>query len=94
MRILRGYRPLAPDAGVSLANGDFSAASEDGVDWRMPETEGVIVERASLSLGLWIALDRHKLETCDLAAQALAVAPSRKTGLGFACRPMFPTGAY
>ncbi len=83
-RTLRGYRPLAPEAGVSLTNGDFSAAPvEHGFDWRLPATEGVTVERAGLPPRLWITLDGHEPETCDLAAQALAVAPARKYRLRF-----------
>jgi tetratricopeptide (TPR) repeat protein len=81
---LRGYRPLAPEAGASLTNGDFSAAPvEHGFDWRMPALEGVTLERAGLPPRLWITLDGHEPEVCDLAEQALAVAPGRKYRLRF-----------
>jgi hypothetical protein len=83
-RTLRGYRPLAPDAGVSLTNGDFSAKPvEHGFDWRMTATEGVTAERAGLPPRLWITLDGHEPEVCDLAEQALAVSPGRKYRLRF-----------
>lgn len=83
-RTLRGYRPLAPEAGISLTNGDFSAEPlEHGFDWRIPNLDGVIVERAGLPPRLWITLDGHEPETCDLAQQVLAVAPGRKYRLRF-----------
>jgi hypothetical protein len=83
-RTLRGYRPLAPEAGVSLTNADFSAAPvEHGFDWRMPAVEGVTVERAGLPPRLRVTLDGHEPEICDLAAQVIAVAPARKYRLRF-----------
>ncbi len=83
-RTLRAYKPLAPDAGVSLTNGNFSEAPvEHGFDWRMPATEGVTMERAGLPPQLWIALDGHEPEICDLASQVLAVAPGHKYRLRF-----------
>ncbi len=44
-RRLRGDRPLAPEAGVLLTNGDFANAPvEHGFDWRIPAAKGVTVE--------------------------------------------------
>ena len=83
-RTLHGYTPLAPEAGVSLTNGDFSAAPvEHGFDWHLSAAEGVMVERAGLPPRLWITLDGHEPEICDLASQALPVAPERKYQLRF-----------
>ena len=83
-RTLHGYKPLAPEAGVSLTNADFSVAPvEHGFDWRMPAIEGVTVERGGLPPRLWITLDGHEPETCDLVEQVLAVAPGRKYRMGF-----------
>lgn len=83
-RTLRGYRQLEPEAGISLTNGDFSVAPvEHGFDWRVPATGGVTVERGGIPTRLWIALDGHEPETCDLAEQVLAVVPGRKYRLRF-----------
>jgi tetratricopeptide (TPR) repeat protein len=83
-RTLRGYRPLAPAAGLSLTNGDFANAPvEHGFDWRMPPAEGVAVERGGLPPRLWVTLDGRQPETCDLVQQVLAVEPARKYRLRF-----------
>jgi tetratricopeptide (TPR) repeat protein len=83
-RTLRGYQPLAPDTGVSLTNGNFSAAPvEHGFDWRMAAAEGVTVERAGSPPRLWITLDGHEPEACDPAAQVLPVAPGQRYRLRF-----------
>jgi len=83
-RTLRGYRPLQPEAGVSLTNADFSVEPvAHGFDWRLPQTDGVTVERGGLPPRLWITLDGHEPETCDLVEQVLALAPGRKYRLRF-----------
>ena len=83
-RKLRGYGRLAPEAGVSLTNGDFASAPvEHGFDWRMPAAEGVTVERGGLPPRLWATLDGHQPESCDLIQQVLAVEPARKYRLRF-----------
>jgi len=83
-RRLRGYRPLAPEAGVSLTNGDFANAPvEHGFDWSMPAAKGVTVERGGIPPRLWITLDGREPEACDLLQQVLAVAPARNYLLRF-----------
>jgi tetratricopeptide (TPR) repeat protein len=83
-RRLRGYRPLAPEAGVSLTNGDFANAPvEHGFDWSMPAAKGVTVERGGIPPRLWITLDGREPEACDLLQQVLAIAPARKYRLRF-----------
>jgi tetratricopeptide (TPR) repeat protein len=83
-RTLHGYRPLAPAAGVSLTNADFSAQPvEHGFDWRMPPNDGIVVERGGMPPRLWITLDGHEPETCDLAEQVAPVVPERKYRLRF-----------
>ncbi len=83
-RTLHGYRPLEPEAGVSLTNADFSAQPvEHGFDWRLPQNDGVTVDRGGMPTRLWITLDGHEPETCDLVEQVLAVAPGSKYRLRF-----------
>ena len=83
-RGLQGYRPLDPEAAPSLTNGDFSAPPiPHGFDWRIPAIGGVTIERGGLPPRLWITLNGHEPETCDLLEQYLALAPSRKYRLRF-----------
>lgn len=78
-RMLRGYRPLAPEAGVSLTNGDFSfAPTQHGFDWRIPPVEGISVERGELPPRLWISFDGHQPKACNVLEQILAVARGRR----------------
>ena len=44
---------------------------------------GVALERAGLPPRLWITLDGHEPETCDVLEQFVALAPSRKYRLRF-----------
>ena len=83
-RTLHGYRPLAPETGVSLTNADFSAEpAGHGFDWRMPAIDGVTAERGGLPPRLWITLDGQEPENCDLVEQVLALAPGHKYRLRF-----------
>lgn len=83
-RTLHGYRPLRPEAGVSLTNADFSAPPvEHGFDWHMPQNDGIVVERGGMPPRLWVTLDGHEPETCDLVEQVAAVVPGRKYRLRF-----------
>jgi tetratricopeptide (TPR) repeat protein len=83
-RTLHGYRPLAPHDGLSLTNGDFSSAPiQHGFDWRMPVVAGVVAERGGLPPRLWITLDGHEPESCDVLEQYLALEPSRRYRLRF-----------
>ena len=83
-RTLHSYRPLAPLTSPGLTNGDFSAAPiQHGFDWRMPAVAGIEVERGGLPPRLWIALDGHEPDTCELLAQVLAVVPLRRYRLRF-----------
>lgn len=83
-RTLHGYRPLAPEAGVSLSHADFAVEPvEHGFDWRMPANEGVTVERGGIPARLWITLDGHEPEACDLVEQVAAVVPWRAYRLRF-----------
>lgn len=83
-RTLHGYRPLRPEAGVSLTNADFSAQPvEHGFDWRLPANDGVTVDRGGMPARLWITLDGNEPENCDLVEQVLAVAPGCKYRLRF-----------
>jgi len=71
--------PLAPLTAAGMTNGDFgSQPVQHGFDWRMPVVAGVEVERGGLPPRLQIALDGHEPENCELLAQVLAVAPSRR----------------
>jgi len=83
-RRLQSYRPIEPEASPALTNGDFSSPPlQHGFDWRMPAVAGVAVERAGLPPRLWITLDGHEPETCDVLEQFVALAPSRKYRLKF-----------
>lgn len=83
-RGLHGYRPLDPEVTPALTNGDFSVPPvQHGFDWRMPAVAGVTVERGGLPPRLWITLDGHEPETCDLLEQYIALAPLCKYRLRF-----------
>jgi len=83
-RTLRGYRPLAPEEGISLTNGDFADPPvEHGFDWRLPAVAGAAVERGGLPPRLCITFDGHQPEVCELATQFLPLVPSRKYRLRF-----------
>jgi tetratricopeptide (TPR) repeat protein len=83
-RTLHGYKPLEPDAGISLTNADFSVEPvEHGFDWRITQNDGVTVERGGLPPRLWITLDGHEPEICDVVEQVLALAPGHKYRLRF-----------
>lgn len=78
-RLLRGYRPVSPEAGVSLTNGDFSLApTQHGFDWRIPPVTGISVERGELPPRLWISFDGRQPAACDALEQILAVAQGRR----------------
>jgi hypothetical protein len=83
-RRLQSYRPIEPAASAALTNGNFSSPPlQHGFDWRIPEVAGVAVERAGLPPRLWITLDGHEPETCDVLEQFVALAPSHKYRLQF-----------
>ena len=83
-RRLPSYQPIDPQASAALTNGDFSSPPlQHGFDWRMPAVTGVAVERAGLPPRLWITLDGHEPETCDVLEQFVALAPSRRYRLRF-----------
>jgi hypothetical protein len=83
-RRLQRYRPIEPESSAALTNGNFSSPPlQHGFDWRIPAVAGVVVERAGLPPRLWITLDGHEPETCDVLEQFLALAPSRKYRLRF-----------
>ena len=83
-RTLHGYRRIDPQAGVSLTNADFSVEPVGhGFDWRLPEFDGVTVERGGLTPRLWITFDGREPETCDVATQVVALVPGRKYKLRF-----------
>ncbi|HUJ21653.1 MAG TPA: hypothetical protein VLX58_09045 [Bryobacteraceae bacterium] len=76
---LHGYRPLAPESGVSLTNGDFAAMpAQHGFDWRTPEVPGVSIERSGRPARLWISFDGRQPEACDVLEQYLPLEPSRR----------------
>ena len=83
-RTLHGYRPLEPEAGVSLTNANFSTEpAGHGFDWRLPAIDGVTVERGGMPPRLWITLDGQEPENCDLVEQVLALVPRSKYRLRF-----------
>jgi hypothetical protein len=83
-RTLHSYQPLEPLTAARLTNGDFASASiEHGFDWRMPRAPGVEVERGGLPPRLWIALDGHEPDACELLTQYLAVAAGRRHRVRF-----------
>lgn len=83
-RRLQSYRPIEPEASAALTNGNFSSRPlQHGFDWRIPVVAGVAVERAGLPPRLWITLDGHEPETCDVLEQFVALVPSRKYRLQF-----------
>jgi tetratricopeptide (TPR) repeat protein len=83
-RRLQSYRPIEPASSAALTNGNFSSPPlQHGFDWRVPAVTGVVVERAGLPPRLWITLDGHEPETCDVLEQLVAVAPARRYRLRF-----------
>jgi len=83
-RTLHGYKPLQPEAGISLTNANFSEEpAGHGFDWRLPAIDGVTVERGGLPPRLWIMLDGQEPENCDLLEQVLALVPGSKYRLRF-----------
>jgi hypothetical protein len=83
-RGLQRYQPIEPEASAALTNGNFSSPPlQHGFDWRIPAVAGVAVERAGLPPRLWITLDGHEPETCDVLEQFVALAPSRRYRLRF-----------
>jgi tetratricopeptide (TPR) repeat protein len=83
-RRLQSYRPIEPESSAALTNGNFSSPPlQHGFDWRIPAVAGVAVERAGLPPRLWITLDGHQPETCDVLEQFVALSPSRKYRLRF-----------
>jgi hypothetical protein len=83
-RRLQSYRPIEPASSAALTNGNFSSPPlQHGFDWRIPAVTGVAVERSGLPPRLWITLDGHEPETCDVLEQFVAVAPARKYRLRF-----------
>jgi hypothetical protein len=83
-RRLQNYRPIEPGISAALTNGNFSSPPlQHGFDWRIPEVAGVAVERGGLPPSLWITLNGHEPENCDLLEQFVALAPARKYRLRF-----------
>ena len=83
-RRLQNYRPIEPGISAALTNGNFSSPPlQHGFDWRIPEVAGVAVERGGLPPRLWITLNGHEPENCDLLEQFVALAPARKYRLRF-----------
>lgn len=78
------WRPLAPERGVSLTNGTLaSSPAGHGFDWRIPAVTGVTIERDGVPPRLSIMLDGHEPEACDLIAQYVPLAPSKRYRLRF-----------
>ena len=78
-RTLHAYRPLEPQTGAGLTDGNFSSAPVGhGFDWRIPAVPGVTVERGGLEPRLWITFDGHEPEICDVLEQYLALVPGRR----------------
>jgi tetratricopeptide (TPR) repeat protein len=83
-RTLHGYRPLQPERGISLTNGDFAAAPlSHGFDWRVPSVAGVAVERAGLPPAMRISFDGRQAEVCEPLVQYVPLVPARKYRLEF-----------
>ena len=84
-RKLLQYRPLHPDAGVSLTNGDFAIPfSSQGFDWkvtRVPE-----VELSSFPGGVAFTLSGAQPGDCELVIQYLPVLSRRRYNLHFQYR--------
>ncbi len=79
-------RPLAPEQGVSLSNGDFSLAPTlRGFDWRTNEMPGVSVSLASPP-ALVVNFSGKQPQNCETAFQWMPLLPARRYELKFAYR--------
>ena len=66
--------PLDPARGLSLTNGDFSAAPASlGFDWRLPDTIGVRAAMEEKPAGLRVSFLGEQPESCEALAQLLPV---------------------
>jgi len=81
------HRPLAPERGELLTDGDFaSAPSLHGFDWRLYEIEGVTVTRDRKPPSLRIFFSGRQPERCLILWQWLPLAAACKYRLRFLYR--------
>jgi tetratricopeptide (TPR) repeat protein len=66
--------PLDPARGLSLTNGDFSAAPASlGFDWRLPDTKGITAAMEEKPAGLRVSFLGEQPENCEALTQLLPV---------------------
>ena len=83
-RRLIPHQALAPEAGISLTNGDFTALPLlEGFDWRIHSPPGVSVTRVAEPPMLKIAFSGKQPESCVILEQLLPLVPARKYRLRF-----------
>ncbi len=83
-RGLLPFAPLDPDRGVSLTNGDFTAApGAGGFDWRIGSAEGLAVFAVSSPPALRISLSGRQPEQCLLLEQLAPVRPGAAYRLSY-----------
>jgi tetratricopeptide (TPR) repeat protein len=81
-------QPLEPGSGVSLTNGEFSAAPlETAFDWRLAHADGIaLVVPAGPAGGLRASFSSKQPEAVRVLEQVLPVLPSRRYRLRFSYR--------
>jgi len=78
---------LAPDRGLGVTNGDFSAPpAGSGFDWRVPEVPGAATTRTRSPAGLKITFSGRQPEECELLSQPLWLAPGKTYRLSYGFR--------
>jgi tetratricopeptide (TPR) repeat protein len=80
-------RPLDPERGPHLTNGDFgSEPLSRGFDWRLPPVEGVEMVRLPAGAGLRFSFSGRQPEDCMLMLERVPLAPDRSWRLRFEYR--------
>jgi hypothetical protein len=82
------YKPLRPEDGLSLTNGDFAAGDlEAGFDWRMSAPAGVRIDRFESQAALRIRFSGKQPERCEILSQYVPLMPKRDYILTVRYRP-------
>jgi hypothetical protein len=88
-RRLIPYPPLDPERSLSLTNGNFAyVPMMRGFDWRVMNTPAVAATRTESPPVFKFSLSGQQPEQCELIAQFVPLAPSRRYRLSFSYRTL------